>query len=56
MFCTYPGQRAIDCRADKPLCCSCDRQWFACKKVVVVRVQIGPRLGRRELTRSCRWL
>ena len=54
--CTYPGQRTIDCRADKPLRCSCGKRWFICNKVVVVRVQIGSRLGRRELMRSCRWL
>ena len=54
--CTYPGQRAIDCGADEPLRCSCGKRWFVCNDVVVMRMQIGPRLGRRELTSSCCWL
>ncbi len=53
MVCTYPGQRAINCGADKPLRCSCGKRWFICNDVVVVRMQIGSRLGSRELMRCC---
>ena len=56
MYGIYPWQGAIDCRADKPLRCSCGKQWFICDEVVVLCMQIGSQLGRWELTRGCCWL